>query len=237
MPRPEYVVVMLRGDLEAASIPYRDDSGRVTDFHSLRGTFASLLLRAGVDVRTAKDLMRHSTIAMTADVYACTMRGSQNEAVKRLPSLATAGREKARATGTYDVNNVLPDCLPDLHAATCIPLHRVASSVLSGDTSDNPINTGVFDESRCVAMQENAARPNPQKPPPRGIEPLLPDTQVVKSQALTSSSQSVLPVCLPDSAQNVPDLAVVVKAWPKLPEPVRAGIVAMVRTVSDGPTA
>lgn len=75
------------------------------------------------------------------------------------------------------------------------------------------------------------------KPPPRGIEPLLPDTQVVKSQALTSSNQSVLPVCLPDSAQNVPDLAAVVKAWPKLPEPVRAGIVAMVRTVSDGPTA
>jgi hypothetical protein len=29
----------------------------------------------------------------------------------------------------------------------------------------------------------------------------------------------------------------VISAWSELPEPVRAGILAMVRTVSDGPTA
>ena len=172
MPRPEDVVVMLRGDLEAAGIPYADETGRVADFHSLRGTFASLLLRAGVDVRTAKELMRHSTIAMTADVYACTLRGSEREAVKQLPSLATAGREAARATGTHGAENVLPVCLPDLRAATCIPLHRGASSGPSGVTSDNPINAGVFDESRCVALQESAGRATSQEPPPRGLEPL-----------------------------------------------------------------
>ena len=99
LPRPENIVQMLRGDLKTAGIPYRDDVGRVADFHSLRVTFATMLLRSGVDVRTAKELMRHATINMTADVYACTLRGSLNEAVKRLPDLSTVQTEQLRATG------------------------------------------------------------------------------------------------------------------------------------------
>ena len=42
---------------------------------------------------------------------------------------------------------------------------------------------------------------------------------------------------LTDFSRKWPDLAAVISAWPDLPEAVRAGIVAMVRTVSDGPTA
>ena len=104
MPRPENVVVMLRGDLESAGIPYADETGRVADFHALRSTFASLLLRSGVDVRTAKELMRHSTIAMTADVYACTFRGSLSAAVKQLPEFSRPSSEHAKATGTESVS-------------------------------------------------------------------------------------------------------------------------------------
>ena len=72
--------------------------------YSTRVTFASLLLRAGVDIRTAKDLMRHSTIAMTGDLYACTMRGSQTDAVERLPDLSKPLQERAQATGTADAD-------------------------------------------------------------------------------------------------------------------------------------
>ena len=39
----------------------------------------------------------------------------------------------------------------------------------------------------------------------------------------------VLASCLAFLAEKVPDLASVVKAWPVLPEPVKAGILAMVR--------
>jgi hypothetical protein len=35
-----------------------------------------------------------------------------------------------------------------------------------------------------------------------------------------------------DTCQNDPDLAAVVDAWPKLPEALKAGIVAMVRAAS-----
>ena len=36
-----------------------------------------------------------------------------------------------------------------------------------------------------------------------------------------------------ESVRNDPNLASVVKAWPDLPEPIRAGIVAMVQTANE----
>ena len=39
LPKPNMIIRMLKADLEAAGIPYRDDAGRVADFHALRHTF------------------------------------------------------------------------------------------------------------------------------------------------------------------------------------------------------
>ena len=50
---------MLRRDLEAAGIPYRTAEG-IADFHALRHTYASRLVRHGVSVKVAQDLARHS---------------------------------------------------------------------------------------------------------------------------------------------------------------------------------
>jgi len=87
---------MLRADLKTAGIPYCDETGRVADFHSFRVTYATMLLRSGVDLRTAKELMRHATVNMTADVYACTLRGSLNDAVKRLRPVHATERTAPR---------------------------------------------------------------------------------------------------------------------------------------------
>ena len=64
-----------------------------------------------MDRRPVKDLMRRTTIAMTADVYACTMRGSQADAVRRLPGLTPREDKQVRATGTDDSDSVLASCL------------------------------------------------------------------------------------------------------------------------------
>ncbi|MCH7591182.1 MAG: site-specific integrase [Planctomycetes bacterium] len=169
MPRPENVVRMLRGDLDAAEIPYADDTGRVADFHALRSTFASLLLNSGVDVRTAKDLMRHSTIAMTGDVYACTFRGTMSEAVQRLPSFAPSAGEQAKATGT---DSVLPDSLPEKRT---IPLKGVRGSAPQPESTDEaqPLGkTGTYGDCERIKTQGGASSTAPPKPPPRGLEPL-----------------------------------------------------------------
>jgi len=172
LPRPENLVQVLRGDLKAAGIPCRDDLGRVADFHSLRVTFATMLLRSGVDVRTAKELMRHATINMTADVYACTLRGALNEAVKRLPDLSTPQSEQLRATGTENANPRLALCL-------ALPCAQQLTGV-RGDTTPTPIEgdsqpmkkTGTYDAQVGASAHENAGRLQPAISPPRGLEPL-----------------------------------------------------------------
>jgi integrase len=61
---------MVRQDLEAAGIPYRDPEGRVFDFHALRAQFISRLAAGGVPAKVAQALARHSSITLTLDVYA-----------------------------------------------------------------------------------------------------------------------------------------------------------------------
>jgi integrase len=65
---PAKAAAMLRQDLAAAGIPYRDVDG-VIDFHALRYSFGSHLAEAGVHPKDIQVLMRHSTITLTMDRY------------------------------------------------------------------------------------------------------------------------------------------------------------------------
>jgi len=165
---------LLRGDLKVAGIAYRDDAGRVADFHSLRVTFATMLLRPGVDVRTAKELMRHATINMTADVYACTLRGSLNEAVKKLPDWSAPPREAIQATGTETADPRLALCLALPCTEPCNSVQCRASEQQSDHEAQPTKKTGTYDAPVGTAAQEKAGRLRPAKTPPRGFEPLSP---------------------------------------------------------------
>ncbi len=146
--------------------------GRVADFHSLRVTFATLLLQSGVDLRTAKELMRHATVNMTADVYACTFRESMENAVGRMPSFSGCEVEQLRATGTDE--NVLPECLPFSCAR---PLNGMRGGATRGPIDDDPQpmkKTGTYDAPVGTNAHENPGRFRPAISPPRGFEPLSP---------------------------------------------------------------
>ncbi len=91
---------MFRADVEAAGIAYRDASGLVADFHSLRHTFISNLAASGVHPKTAQQLARHSTITLTMDRYTHSYRGDESEALALLPDLSQPSGQAARATGT-----------------------------------------------------------------------------------------------------------------------------------------
>ncbi|MHC4661722.1 MAG: tyrosine-type recombinase/integrase [Planctomycetota bacterium] len=84
---PAKTVDMIRFDLEAAEIPYVDDSGRYADFHALRHTFITNLACSGVHPKVAQDLARHSTIQLTLDRYTHTALETQVEALEKLPNL------------------------------------------------------------------------------------------------------------------------------------------------------
>ncbi len=87
---------MIRHDLAAAGIAYRDDNGRVADFHSLRGTYISLIVSGGASVKTAQTLARHSTPSLTIGIYAKASVHDLAGAVESLPDV-TGDRPRPEA--------------------------------------------------------------------------------------------------------------------------------------------
>ena len=85
---------MLRGDLEAAGIPYKDDAGKVFDFHALRGQCASLLAASSVHPKAAQTILRHRDINLTMNTYTHTLRGQEAAAVESLPDLSLSSVEQ-----------------------------------------------------------------------------------------------------------------------------------------------
>jgi integrase len=133
VPPPSRVVKMFRADLaeargkwvasnstlearqECASssfLAYRDDAGRVIDFHALRHTFISNLAAGGVHPKTAQTLARHSTITLTMDRYSHIYRGDLASALKSLPDLSQKSAQAMAATGT-DKICLSPDLSPE----------------------------------------------------------------------------------------------------------------------------
>jgi integrase len=86
---------MLRKDLQAADIPYKDSLGRQADFHSLRHTFGTNLSLAGVLPRVAMEAMRHSDLRLTMKTYTDATCLPTAAAIDSLPSLNTGAHNCA----------------------------------------------------------------------------------------------------------------------------------------------
>ena len=78
---------MIKADLQAAGIDFRDAGGRYADFHSLRHTFITNLVRSGAHPAVAQALARHSTITLTMNRYTHIMREQETAALAKLPDL------------------------------------------------------------------------------------------------------------------------------------------------------
>jgi integrase len=76
---------MLKADLEAAGIPYVDEDGLFADFHSLRHTFITNMVKSGVNPKVAQTLARHSTIELTMNVYTSLTINDQATALASIP--------------------------------------------------------------------------------------------------------------------------------------------------------
>ncbi len=76
---------ILKLDLEAAGIPYKDRSGLVFDFHGLRSQLGTSLARAGVDQTTAQKLLHHSDPRLTSNQYTHLATADLRVAIAKLP--------------------------------------------------------------------------------------------------------------------------------------------------------
>jgi site-specific recombinase XerC len=105
LPLPDRTCDMLKVDLKAAGIPCQDQSGRFCDFHALRVSYITAIVRGGATVKQAMALARHSDHKLTLNVYTKLGMTDLTSALDGLPDLdvtttATAGLK----TGTYDAN-------------------------------------------------------------------------------------------------------------------------------------
>jgi integrase len=64
-------------------------------WHTLRRSFASLLLSSGASLRVSMELMRHSTAEMTLATYAQTIGDEKREAGQKVASLVLVKKENA----------------------------------------------------------------------------------------------------------------------------------------------
>jgi site-specific recombinase XerD len=92
---------LIRHDLKAAGIPYRDSAGLVFDFHSLRCEMATLADAAGVSPRVVQRMMRHSSLELTGR-YTRLRAVDMEAGVSRIPSLKPESDKPKglEATGT-----------------------------------------------------------------------------------------------------------------------------------------
>ena len=99
-----HAALMIRKDLAAAGVPYKDASDRVADFHALRHSFITALVKSPAPVKVVQTLARHSTPTLTLGVYAHIGIFDQTAALDALPDLSplALGPEAAElpATGT-----------------------------------------------------------------------------------------------------------------------------------------
>jgi len=82
----------------------RDGDGRVVDFHALRATFITMLVKSGASVKEAQDLARHSDPKLTMNVYTRLGVHDLAGALDRMPTatIEQPDRDTLRATGTDD---------------------------------------------------------------------------------------------------------------------------------------
>src|SRR5262245_36386148 len=139
--KSKHAALMLRHDLKAAGIPYVDDGGLYVDFHALRHTFITNMVKSGVAPKMAQALARHSTIDLTMNVYTSLTVHDQASALASLPSLTTKTPDETfRATGT-DGQEVVPPVVPRgaktgaIHLASDT-IEHAPSCTETGDSSD-----------------------------------------------------------------------------------------------------
>ena len=232
MPDRRQTGLMFRADIKAAGITYCDDAGRASDFHSLRHTFISNLAAGGVHPKVAQALARHSTITLTMDRYTHSYHGEQTEALSVLPDLTIDDDRPDKKTGTDDESSdpVLVSCWAlnrgrdetSRGARRLINLkpRRSEDHDLPKDKSLSPVKTNGGGGIRTHG--------DPEATPV--FKTGSPFAQVCDKSTPCVNHEGNLVSCWVLSAQKSPDLVLVMELWDKLPEAVKAGIVAMVKT-------
>jgi integrase len=142
---------------------HTDSQGRVVDFHGLRHTFISQVVRTGASVKVAQELARHSTPTLTIGLYSHTRREDLAAALENLPvmgssrpnstsDLRTSARQgggTSRSDHQHQHQHCVPEAVPDGTTA-CETVQRPPTNKARVKSSQNgalrePVRRGASD--------------------------------------------------------------------------------------------
>ncbi len=132
----------------------RDRDGRLVDFHALRATFITLLVKSGASVKEAQELARHSDPKLTLNTYTRLGVHDLAGALARLPA-ATPDRpelDALRATGTDGA--AAPTTSSTASSRSANRCDRVRRS--AGGADANPISLDARNPLRCAEKDDTA---------------------------------------------------------------------------------
>ncbi|SIO58479.1 Site-specific recombinase XerD [Singulisphaera sp. GP187] len=144
---------MLKVDLDAAGVPYRDAAGLVFDFHALRCQCATLADEAGGSPRLVQQMMRHSDLKLTGR-YTRHRNAEIERVAHQLPSLGRGTPLPELApigTDVQPISERFAHYLPTVGDVTsCVTIRQVEMSETErlGPTSHNLLGLTGIDASR-----------------------------------------------------------------------------------------
>src|SRR5262249_29915576 len=166
-------------------LAYNDPDGRYADFHALRHTFITNMVKSGIAPKAAQCLARHSTIDLTMNIYTSLTVHDQASALTCLPPVpaideANAESGALRATGT-DGPEKVPTVVPRGAENGAIRLASESSEPAPNCTDNegnrrdasrpkharNPEKIGVS----CTALRQSASICTAER---EGFEPSVP---------------------------------------------------------------
>jgi len=192
--------------------------------------------REGIALQVAQKLIRHSDYRLTLKHYTTLTLSDSAAAMKRLPGIAKP--EVAQATGTLGAGADDPQQI--LQQSAHEPVRDGATSCdarASGEPSPNGRNglesATLRDETRAAASSCAGAPARTRTWDRRIRNPRAGSTS--DGGPVTCEGTSTSPSSFPSTRprETDPDLLALAEAWPHLPEPLRAGIVAMVRAAQQ----
>jgi len=133
---PSHPARDLDEDLEQAGIPKRTPEGKL-DFHSARVAYVSWILEGGASPKEAQELARHSTAALTMNVYARARSGRLAEVTEAVgQTVRGLSTTEAQSKNGHGVKPIVADssvivASGSTPAASTIRLARYARSLMA----------------------------------------------------------------------------------------------------------
>lgn len=217
---------------------YQDAAGRFADFHAARHTFATAVY-SRLPSKIGREIVRHSSEAL-ADRYTHLRVHDMAAAAASIPPLLppnTADQNTAalRATGTDNASPGDPPVKPPETIRLSYACQKNAT------TRHGQARRGRKEEGGREAMETTQT----QAPQAETVDTKADGARFERAEPLPAQQFSRLPVESGKHGENEiachtlvmdradPDLSQVVEAWPRLPEPIKAAMLALVRSATN----